>query len=166
DAETLEPVRFHLRGRPAVPAERGRAARTGGAVTARPAEPRVDLLGGGHRAQQLAAIALDDEDRKRMAERALLYCLDDPDQLDKLSNRGLCHGVGGVLRTVQRFAQDAEHPYVFTDRLPLLRRRFLVAGTPEETGFLEGEAGAVLAFQSAESGAGPVTDWDACLLLI
>ncbi|WP_327743257.1 lanthionine synthetase C family protein [Streptomyces europaeiscabiei] len=117
------------------------------------------------RAQQLAAVVLGDEDRKRMAERALLYCLDDAHQLDKLSNRGLCHGVGGVLRTVQRFAEDAETPHAFTVRLPLLRQRFLAADPPEETGFLEGEAGAVLAFQSAEQEAGPVTDWDACLLL-
>ncbi|MDX2836038.1 MULTISPECIES: lanthionine synthetase LanC family protein [Streptomyces] len=117
------------------------------------------------RAQQLAAIALGDEDRKRMAERALLYCLDDAHQLDKLSDRGLCHGVGGVLRTVQRFAEDAETPHAFTTRLPLLRQRFLAADPPEETGFLDGEAGAVLAYQSAEEGAGSVTDWDACLLL-
>lgn len=117
------------------------------------------------RAQQLAAIALGDKDRQRMAERALLYCLNDPQQLDQLSTRGLCHGVGGVLRTVQRFAEDAEVPHAFTDRLPQLRQRFLAAAPPGETGFLEGEAGAVLAFQSAEPGAGPVTDWDACLLL-
>ncbi len=77
------------------------------------------------RAQQLAAIALGDEDRKRMAERALLLCLSDPHQLDQLTTRGLCHGVGGLLRTVQRVAEDAEAPTVFTDRLPELRERSL-----------------------------------------
>jgi lantibiotic biosynthesis protein len=117
------------------------------------------------RTQQLAAIALGDEDRKRMAERALLYCLDDPTQLDQLTNRGLCHGIGGLLRTVQRVAEDAEVPYVFTDRLPSLHQRFLAVDPPDEPGFLEGAAGATLAFQSAESGAEPVVDWDACLLL-
>jgi len=117
------------------------------------------------RAQQLAAVAVGDEDRKRMAERALLYCLDDPTQLDQLTNRGLCHGVGGLLRTVQRVAEDAEIPHVFTDRLPYLRQRFLSVDPPDEPGFLEGTAGATLAFQSAESGAVPVADWDACLLL-
>ncbi|MGW4730533.1 lanthionine synthetase C family protein [Streptomyces shenzhenensis] len=117
------------------------------------------------RAQQLAAIALGDEDRRRMAERALLYCLDDPTQLDQLTNRGLCHGIGGLLRTVQRVAEDAEVPYVFTDRLPSLRQRFLAVDPPDEPGLLEGAAGAALALQSAEPGAEPVIDWDACLLL-
>ncbi|MFI1563874.1 lanthionine synthetase C family protein [Streptomyces sp. NPDC020490] len=117
------------------------------------------------RAQQLAAIALNDDHRKRMAERALLYCLADPRQLDQLANRGLCHGVGGLLRTVQRVAEDAETPTAFTDRLPELRQRFLALPPPEEAGFLEGAAGAALAFQSAEPGSGPVSDWDACLLL-
>jgi hypothetical protein len=118
------------------------------------------------RAQQLAAIALGDAHRKRMAERALLTCLSDPLQLDQLSNRGLCHGLGGLLRIVQRVAQDAEVPYAFTDHLPQLSERFLAAGPPAETGFLEGAAGAVLAFQCAETDSAPVSDWDACLLLI
>jgi hypothetical protein len=117
------------------------------------------------RAQQLAAIALDDQERKQMTERALLYCLSDPYQLDQLTGRGLCHGIGGLLCTVQRVAQDAEVPHLFTDRLPQISRRFLAAGPPQETGFLEGAAGAILAFQSAEPSAGSATDWDACLLL-
>ncbi|MER7793581.1 lanthionine synthetase C family protein [Streptomyces sp. NPDC097640] len=118
------------------------------------------------RAQQLAATALGDVHRKRMAERALLYCLTDRLQLDQLTNRGLCHGIGGLMRVVQRVAQEAENPNLFTDRLPQLSERFLSLGPPAETGFLEGTAGAVLAFQSAEAGTAPVSDWDACLLLI
>ncbi|MFI0734979.1 lanthionine synthetase C family protein [Streptomyces sp. NPDC021225] len=118
------------------------------------------------RAQQLAAIALDDVHRKRMTERALLYCMADRLQLDQLTNRGLCHGVGGLMRAVQRVAQDAENPDLFTDRLPQLSERFLSLGPPAETGFLEGTAGAALAFQSAETDATPLSDWDACLLLI
>ncbi|MEU0925770.1 lanthionine synthetase C family protein [Streptomyces malaysiensis] len=117
------------------------------------------------RAQQLAAIALGDVDRKRMAERALLYCLADPHQLNQLANRGLCHGVGGLIRIVQRVAQDAEEPSTFIDRLPQLNERLLRLGPSAETGFLEGAAGAVLAFQSAEAGTAPASDWDACLLL-
>ncbi|MFF5476721.1 lanthionine synthetase C family protein [Streptomyces sp. NPDC012935] len=117
------------------------------------------------RAQQLAAIALGDEDRKRMAERALLYCLADPSQLDQLTTRGLCHGVGGLLRTVQRVAEDAETPTVFTDRLPELRERFLALSPPKDPSFLEGAAGAALAFQGAEPGPAPATEWDGCLLL-
>ncbi|MFI1950271.1 lanthionine synthetase C family protein [Streptomyces xinghaiensis] len=117
------------------------------------------------RAQQLAAIALADKNRKRMAERALLHCLTDPDQLDQLTDRGLCHGLGGLLRTVQRVAEDAETPTTFTDRLPALRERFLTLNPSKDPGFLQGTAGSALAFQSAEPGSGPATDWDACLLL-
>ncbi|AXI78981.1 lanthionine synthetase C family protein [Peterkaempfera bronchialis] len=118
------------------------------------------------RAQQLAGIAMEDDHRKRMAERALLDCLADPLQLNRLTDRGLCHGVGGLLRTVERVAEDAETPSVFTDRLHQLRQHSLTMGPPEETGFLEGAAGAALAFQCAEPDAGGVGDWDACLLLV
>lgn len=116
------------------------------------------------RAQQLAAKALEDPDRQRMAERALLYCLSNPSQLDQLTDRGLCHGVGGLLRVVLRASQDAEDPSVFTDHVPHLNERFLAAGPPTDTGFLDGTAGGVMAFQNAEEAPSPC-DWDACLLL-
>jgi hypothetical protein len=118
------------------------------------------------RAQQLAAIALGDADRMCMVEQALLSCLANPYQLDQLTNRGLCHGIGGLLRVVQRVAQDAEEPRAFTDHLSQLNQRFLDIRPVAETGFLEGTTGAILAFQSAEADTAPVTDWDACLLLI
>jgi hypothetical protein len=118
------------------------------------------------RAQQLAALALGDTDRKRMAERALLDCLADPLQLDQLTGRGLCHGVGGLIRVVQRVAQDADEPVAFTSFLPHLSERFLAAETPPEAGFLEGAAGAALAFQGIGADEATVRDWDACLLII
>lgn len=120
------------------------------------------------RAQQLAAIVTGDNDRKRMAERALLHCMTDPHQLDQIDNRGLCHGFGGILRTVLRVAEDAETPAAFTTRTGLLTGRFLTAGPPEESGFLEGKTGAALAFQDAEANgaAAPQGHWDACLLLV
>lgn len=119
------------------------------------------------RAQQLAAIVTGDEDRKRMAERALLHCMTDPHQLDRIDNRGLCHGFGGILRTALRVAEDAETPAAFTTRTGLLTGRFLTAGAPEDGGFLEGKTGAALAFQDAETtgAAAPQGQWDACLLL-
>ncbi|KPI21870.1 Lanthionine synthetase C family protein [Actinobacteria bacterium OK074] len=117
------------------------------------------------RAQQVVGIVLEDGDRKTMAERTLLHCLTDPNQLDKVADRGLCHGFGGLLRTAQRVAQDAEVPAVFGDGLGLVMGRFLAADTPEEPGFLVGKAGASLAFQDAEPGAAPQGQWDACLLL-
>ncbi|AWI32711.1 lanthionine synthetase C family protein [Streptomyces tirandamycinicus] len=118
------------------------------------------------RAQQLAGIALGDEDRKRMAERALLHCLANEQQLDLLANRGLCHGVGGLLRTVQRVAEDAENSNRLTSWLLHAPQRFLLAEAPQDPGFIEGAAGAALAFQGVEPDAESVTDWDACLLLI
>lgn len=118
------------------------------------------------RAQQLAAIALGDAERKHMAERALLYCLADSRQLDQLMDRGLCHGVGGLLRVVQRVAEDADNPGAFTRFFPALNERFLSTPPAARPEFLTGSAGAVLAFQSAEAGTRSVTDWDACLLLI
>ncbi|MEU4256176.1 lanthionine synthetase C family protein [Streptomyces fradiae] len=118
------------------------------------------------RAQQLAAIALGDDDRKRAAERALLYCLADDRQLARLHGRGLCHGVGGLVRTVQRVAEEAETPLPFQEWLAVTgSERFLAADAPEQPGFLEGAAGASLAFRTVEPGARSVTDWDACLLL-
>ncbi|MEE4543493.1 lanthionine synthetase C family protein [Streptomyces sp. V4-01] len=119
------------------------------------------------RAQQLAAIVTGDHDRKRMAERALLHCMTDPHQLNRIGNRGLCHGFGGILRTVLRVAEDADTPDAFTTRIGLLTGRFLTAGTPEEDGFLEGKTGAALAFQDAESNGAaiPQGHWDSCLLL-
>ncbi|MFE9457675.1 lanthionine synthetase C family protein [Streptomyces californicus] len=117
------------------------------------------------RAQQLASIVLEDADRKRMVERALAYCLGDPRQLDRITDRGLCHGFGGVLRAVQRVAEDAEAPAEYGRRLDLLTRRFLTADVPEDGGFLIGRVGAALAFRDVEAGGSPRGQWDSCLLL-
>lgn len=119
------------------------------------------------RAQQLAAIVTADGDRKRMAERALLHCLADSDRLGLLDNRGLCHGFGGILRTVQRVAEDADTPALFSAPTRLVARRFLSADAPTESGFLEGAAGVALAFQDADpaDAVAPQGQWDACLLL-
>ncbi|MDX3867651.1 lanthionine synthetase LanC family protein [Streptomyces europaeiscabiei] len=117
------------------------------------------------RAQQLAALALNDPDRKRMAERALLYCLADPTQLNQLTSRGLCHGLGGLLRVVQRVIQDADEPRAFVHHLPQLSEHFVTTEAPAETGFLNGSVGATLAFQNIQEGTLPASDWDACLLL-
>ncbi|NJP65344.1 lanthionine synthetase C family protein [Streptomyces sp. ventii] len=118
------------------------------------------------RAQQLAGIVLADQARKQMAERALLHCLSDPSQLDTVADRGLCHGFGGLLRTAQRVAQDAESPATFGDHIDMLTGRVLSVDAPEDPGFLIGRAGAALAFQDAASGTEPQGRWDTCLLLV
>ena len=117
------------------------------------------------RAQQLAALALGDQRRKKSAERALLSCIDDEAQLNKLTGRGLCHGFGGLLRTVQRVAQDADDPEAFTSRLPTLRNRFRNQPIPDEPGFLTGTVGAILVDLGTAANHPPVSEWDACLLL-
>ncbi|MFE2293721.1 lanthionine synthetase C family protein [Streptomyces sp. NPDC059452] len=117
------------------------------------------------RAQQLAAIVVEDPDRKRMAERSLACCLTDARRLDMLADRGLCHGVGGLLRTVQRVAADANRPGEYDLGFESLTQRFILAAVPEDEGFLVGRAGAALAFQDAEGAATPKGQWDACLLL-
>jgi lantibiotic biosynthesis protein len=101
-----------------------------------------------------------------MAERALLYCLADRRQLDQLNSRGLCHGVGGLIRTVQRVAEDAEKPKPFHDWLQRAPDLFLAAPAPKQPGFIEGTAGATLAIMSTQPATAAATSWDACLLLI
>lgn len=117
------------------------------------------------RAQQLAAIVLDDGNRKHMAERALLHCLANDRQINKINERGLCHGFGGLLRTVQRVAEDADDAGKFSCHLDHIANRFLAVPPSEANGLLTGKTGAVLAFQDVEAGAAPQGQWDACLLL-
>lgn len=119
------------------------------------------------RAQQLAAIVTEDGDRRQMAERALLDCMADPNQLDQVADRGLCHGFAGIVRAAQRVAEDAANPPAFADRIGALVQRASAVSPLAETGFLEGEAGAALAFLDAEPGgvAAPQGWWDGCLLL-
>ncbi|MFD0370803.1 lanthionine synthetase C family protein [Streptomyces sp. NPDC127114] len=117
------------------------------------------------RAQQLAAIVLGDADRKRMAERALMHCLADRRQIGLIADRGLCHGFGGVLRVLQRVAEDADTLADYRHQFTVIIGQFTLAPAPDESGLLVGKAGAVLAFQDAEVGASAQGQWDACLLL-
>lgn len=158
----LDEIRIHDHGRTRWP----RWITHSGPDTAAPAAPSWCYgTAGLARAQQLAALALGDAARKTASEHALLDCLTDPHQLDQLTGRGLCHGLGALIRTVQRVAHEADDPTAFTSHLPQLKNRFLASAPPKETGFLEGAAGAALAFQDNESTARPLGDWDTCLLL-
>jgi hypothetical protein len=67
------------------------------------------------------------------------------------------------LRVVRRLAQDADEPHAFTDRLPLLSERSLTAAPPEETGFPEGTAEAMLVFQNTAAGKAPAGQSLGCL---
>jgi hypothetical protein len=109
------------------------------------------------RAQQLAARALGDAARQRKAATAFAACASDPRQLDRLIDRGLCHGTGGLVATGRRITADALTPISLTPLLNL--HQHAAAASDESPGFLDGTAGADLAT------AGVATSWDACLLL-
>ncbi|MGH3565522.1 MAG: lanthionine synthetase C family protein [Pseudonocardia sp.] len=118
------------------------------------------------RAQQLAGMATGDTARQRTAEAAMLGCLRDPDQLDRLPAVGLCHGMAGLLQAAWRMAADAGTPDI-ADELPRLTARLLAGfgSASEDVEFLDGHAGVALALHTAGTGAAPLTGWDACLLL-
>lgn len=116
------------------------------------------------RALQLAAIATADTTRQQAAENALTTCLADPQQLDRITGPGLCHGAAGLFQTAWRAAQDA-----CTAGLGPAAHRIADTLTGqhahEENGFLEGAAGQALAHSTATRDQPPLSAWDACLLI-
>lgn len=110
------------------------------------------------RAQQLAALALQNTSRQRAAEAAFNRCINDITQIRRIKDRSLCHGSGGLLAVGRRIAAEA---LCLVSLDPLIRLHSQTAAPRDEpAGFLEGAAGATLA-----SGATTATSWDACLLL-
>ncbi len=118
------------------------------------------------RAQQLAGLATGDTARQRTAETAMLGCLRDPAQLARIVDSGLCHGMAGVFQTAWRMAADARTPDIAAE-LPRLSARLLtqLRSAPEDTEFLDGQAGVALALHTAGANTAPLAGWDACLLL-
>lgn len=116
------------------------------------------------RAQQLAGQATADTDRQRMAEQALLGCLTNPEQLRRITDSSLCHGLAGLFQTARRIAADAHTPDLTT---PLHDLAELLV-TPEPpgaaSGLLEGSTGRALALSTAANEF-PASRWDTCLLL-
>lgn len=119
------------------------------------------------RAQQLAGLALKDSARRRMAERAMADCLRDRDQLDSLTELGLCHGWAGLLHCSRRINNDAPSAplgaapnRVLTQLLDRLDHRM-----PQDPEFLDGRAGIALALLGTTSGPPQPLPWDACLAL-
>lgn len=111
------------------------------------------------RAQQLAALALDQPERRRAAESALVAVLDDPAQIAGLADASLCHGHAGLLDIARRAAADAQDDGL-SCHLPELRAR--VTSTSADRlrprGLLEGAAGVALALTD------DMTGWATCLL--
>jgi hypothetical protein len=117
------------------------------------------------RAQQLAALAIGDTERQRTAEAAMLACLRDPAQLDRLTDSGLCHGTAGLLQAVLRMARDAITSGL-AEELPTLTERLLAAHrSVSDAEFLDGLAGIALTLHTVGTGIAPKGPWDACLLL-
>ncbi|WP_414942710.1 lanthionine synthetase C family protein [Amycolatopsis sp. cmx-11-51] len=118
------------------------------------------------RAQQLAALATGDVERQHTAEAAMLGCLRDHVQLDRLTDSGLCHGTAGVLQAAWRMSRDARTPDL-AGELPALTERLLaeLSAVGDEIEFLDGLAGIGLALHAVGTEATPPAVWDACLLL-
>ncbi|MFJ2745335.1 lanthionine synthetase C family protein [Streptomyces sp. NPDC087440] len=134
-----------------------------------PAQPRPSWcygVTGTARAQQLAGLALNEPARVHTAESALLAVLRDADQLARLPEVGLCHGIAGLLHTARRMADQTQNPEIAAE-LPRLAHQLVTAleapGLDPE--FLDGAAGAALALHSLGVQHIPAPHWDTCLAL-
>lgn len=118
------------------------------------------------RAQQLAAITLDDRQRQRQAEQALVGCITDEDQLARVTDASLCHGWAGLRQATRRVASDERCLDDFAIHVPRLatrmKRHLHERRQPSHEGLLEGRAGVDLARLAP---AAATTSWDACMLL-
>jgi hypothetical protein len=121
------------------------------------------------RAQQLAGLALGDQERMRVAERALAGCVLDQQVAGLLTDASLCHGWAGVVQALWRAASDALSPEPLRTALREARRgmedHLARAGPPASGGLLEGTPGIQLAENDLPRTGGEPPVWDACLLL-
>jgi hypothetical protein len=121
------------------------------------------------RAQQLAGLALGDQERVRVAERALAGCVLDQQVTALLADASLCHGWAGVVQALWRAASDALSPQPLQAALLKARRgmedHLARAGPPASGGLLEGTSGIQLAQNDLPRTGGEPPAWDACLLL-
>ncbi|MBZ6230295.1 lanthionine synthetase LanC family protein [Streptomyces olivaceus] len=113
------------------------------------------------RAQQLAALALDEPARRRAAEDTVASVLTDPLHLARITDSTLCHGWAGLLVLTRAIAADSPAPTRFASIVQDLHQR-LAADWERlpKPGFMEGRAGAQLALHATDS-----TGWSRVLLL-
>ncbi|MEU8337834.1 lanthionine synthetase C family protein [Micromonospora tulbaghiae] len=128
------------------------------------------------RAQQLAALALNDPVRRAAAEDALVRALADPRQLAATTDPSLCHGHAGLAHIAHRVTADALPDTARQLRASVPRllgsldphdagpRRTAAALVAAGPGVLEGAAGVALAALSCSNAAALTSSWDACLL--
>jgi hypothetical protein len=121
------------------------------------------------RAQQLAGLALGDQERMRTAERALAGCVLDRQVAGLLADASLCHGWAGLVQALWRAASDALDPGPLRAALREARRgledHLARMGPPASGGLLEGTSGIMLAQNDLSHAGGEPPAWDACLLL-
>jgi class I lanthipeptide synthase len=117
------------------------------------------------RTLQLAGLATGDPVRQRDAERALLGCISDPQQLASLTDTTLCHGWAGLVHTAWAAAADAQTGELAA-QLPRLRRQLIdrYRDRPDHAGLLEGHTGVALALHTTAADTPPASGWDTCLL--
>ncbi|GAA4720427.1 Lanthionine synthetase C-like protein [Promicromonospora umidemergens] len=148
--------------------------RTGRPTDSHP--PRVSWCYGAPgiaRAIQIGAIATGDHTRRATAEAAIASALTS-EQIERLTDPGLCHGIAGLHQTAYRAALDAIDTTI-ADRLtavaPYLARSATIDGadSPGEGGgdrsFLTGRSGVDLAASTLHHHRPPTSGWDACLLI-
>ncbi|MEZ0156217.1 lanthionine synthetase C family protein [Streptomyces griseorubens] len=120
------------------------------------------------RALQLAALALNDDTARRLAEHTALQAATDPRHTGQIVDTSLCHGWAGLVLTTERIAADAALPG-FHDALPALRDRLITETqhqpAPEHTGLLTGAPGVLLALHTLTTVRPVVPEWETCLLL-
>jgi hypothetical protein len=131
------------------------------------------------RAQQLAALAVGDPARQRLAEDSLARAVTDPAQRAATLDASLCHGFAGMAHLAVRMAEDADPDTAARlwaaaadlldavhrpDTDPQLTAAALLDPAGSGPGLLEGAAGVALAAQAPGAATLPHTRWDACLL--
>ena len=115
------------------------------------------------RALQLAGLATGDQECRSTGEAAIASCLTDQ-QMDHLTEPGICHGLAGLYQTALRAAGDAANPTI-RHRLPALAERLAAAAPAPSNAFLTGSTGVALVAETIRTGKPPQTRWDACLLI-
>lgn len=75
------------------------------------------------RAQQLAALALNDPARRRTAEDSIVRTLTDPAHLGQISDATLCHGWAGLVTIARAVACDSNTPERFTPLIDNMNKR-------------------------------------------
>ncbi|MYU02159.1 MULTISPECIES: lanthionine synthetase C family protein [unclassified Streptomyces] len=121
------------------------------------------------RSLQLAALASAHPRARRRAEDALLSCVTDVRQLDRLQDATVCHGWAGLVLTTALVAADTDAANRLRAELPKLRHAFAarlaVTPVPGGVGLLTGADGTLLTIHTLNPTHRSETGWATCLLL-